>query len=58
MLSALRLRGKHPEDRVAIAFPEYARYRNLAAETAATLAAVGIEIWFVAEAGEVTGYDR
>jgi hypothetical protein len=58
VLSALRLRGKHPPDRVVIAFPDYARYRNLASETAATLAAVGIEIWFVTECGEVTGCDR
>lgn len=58
VLSALRLRGKHPDDRVVIAFPEYARYRNLAGETAETLAAVDIEIWFVTESGEVTGCDH
>jgi len=57
VLSALRLRDRHPQDRVVIAFPDYARYRNLAAETAATLGAVGVEIWFVAESGEVTVYD-
>lgn len=58
VLSALRLRNKHPIDRVVIAFPDFARYRNLAAETLATLAMVGIEIWFVSESGEVTACDR
>jgi hypothetical protein len=41
-----------------IAFPDFARYKNLAAETAATLAVVGIEIWFVTGSGEVTGCER
>lgn len=53
VLSALRLRGQHSGDRVAIAFPDFSRYRQLAAETAATLRVVGIEIWFVSESGEV-----
>jgi hypothetical protein len=43
---------------VVIAFPDYARYRELAAETAATVGAVGVEIWFVSGLGEVTVCDR
>lgn len=57
VLSTLRLRHKHAADRVVIALPDFARYRNLAAETAATLRKVGIEMWFVTEAGEVSEYD-
>jgi DNA-binding CsgD family transcriptional regulator len=54
VLSALRLRGKHPADRVVTAFPDFTRYRNLAAETAAPLRTIGIEIWLVTESGDVT----
>lgn len=54
VLSALRLRGRNPADRVLTVFPDFRRYRNLADETAATLLAAGIEIWFVNESGEVS----
>lgn len=57
VLSALRLRTKHPDDRVVIAFPDMTRYRNLASETTAPLHKVGIETWFVTESGEVTDHD-
>lgn len=56
VLSALRLRGKNPTDRVLTVFPDFRRYRNLADETATTLRAVGIEIWFVKESGDVTAH--
>lgn len=56
VLSALRLRGRNPTDRVLTVFPDFRRYRNLADETAATLHAVGIEIWFVNESGDVTAH--
>jgi hypothetical protein len=56
--SALRLRAKHPDDQVVIAFPDMARYRHLAAATATPLRAVGIDTWFVTESGEVTDYDE
>lgn len=51
------MRAKHPADRVAIAFPNFPRYRNLAVETGALLRKIGIEIWFVTELGEVSGSD-
>jgi len=41
---------------VLTVFPDFRRYRNLADETAATLRAVGIEIWFVNESGDVTAH--
>lgn len=53
VLSALRLRGRYAEDRVAVALPAFDRYRRLAEETAPTLGVVGIEVWFVDESGEV-----
>jgi hypothetical protein len=58
VLSAVRLRARHLADRVVTVFPDMARYQNLAAETAATLLVVGIEIWFVSESGAVTVHDR
>lgn len=56
MLSALQLRGRHPDDRVLTVFPDFSRYRNLADETGGPLRATGIEIWFVAESGEATAH--
>lgn len=56
VLSALRLRGRNPADRVLTVLPDFRRYRNLADETAGTLGAVGIEIWFVNESGEVSSH--
>jgi MarR family protein len=56
VLSALRLRGKNPDDRVLMVFPDFPRYRNLADETAATLRTVDVEIWFVKESGAVSAY--
>jgi len=57
VLTVLRLRGRHPVDRVVIAFPDFPRYRSLAAETATTLRTVDIEVWFAGESGEVRTYD-
>ena len=54
VFSALRLRAKHDDDRVVVAFPAFPRYENLADEVAPVLARAGIEMWFVGEDGEVS----
>lgn len=47
VFSALRLRAKHDDDRVIVAFPAFRRYERLADEVAPVLARAGIEMWFV-----------
>lgn len=53
-LQRARLRAKHDDDRVIVAFPAFPRYVNLADEVAPVLARADIEIWFVREDGEVS----
>jgi len=53
VLAAMRLRGKEPTWRSVIALPDFPRYRDLYAETAASLAAAQIEIWWVHQTGSV-----
>ncbi|RYB88516.1 hypothetical protein EUA06_20470 [Nocardioides glacieisoli] len=53
VLAAMRLRGKEPTWRSVIAFPDFPRYRDLHAETAGSLAAAQIEVWWVDQAGAV-----
>jgi Holliday junction resolvase-like predicted endonuclease len=53
VLAAMRLRGKEPTWRSVIALPDFPRYRDLHAETAAPLAAAQIEIWWVDQVGLV-----
>lgn len=53
MLAAMRLRGKEPEWRSIIALPDFPRYRDLHAETAGSLAAAQIEVWWVDQTGAV-----
>lgn len=53
VLAAMRLRGKEPTWRSVIALPDFPRYRDLHAETAASLAAAQIEIWWVDQVGLV-----
>lgn len=53
VLAAMRLRGKEPTWRSVIALPDFLRYRDLYAETAASLAAAQIEIWWVHQTGSV-----
>src|SRR5262249_30226688 len=55
VLAAMRLRGKEPSWRNVIALPDYSRYRALYAETSGSLAAAGIEVWWVNEGGSVDG---
>jgi hypothetical protein len=53
VLAAMRLRGKEPTWRSVIALPNLARDRDLHTETAASLAAAQIEIWWVDQDGLV-----
>jgi Holliday junction resolvase-like predicted endonuclease len=53
VLAAMRLRGKEPTWRSVIALPDFPRYRDLHAETAASLAAAQIEICWVDQVGLV-----
>lgn len=47
VLAAMRLRGRKPDWRSVIALPEFPRYRDLHADTAPSLDAAGIEVWWV-----------
>ncbi|MER6974547.1 hypothetical protein ACFVDI_04860 [Nocardioides sp. NPDC057767] len=51
VLAAMRLRGKEPSWRSVIALPDFPRYRDLHSETVGSLAAAGIEVWWVDQAG-------
>lgn len=51
VLAAMRLRGKEPTWRSVIALPDFPRYRDLHAETAGSLAAAQIEVWWVDQSG-------
>jgi len=51
VLAAMRLRGKEPTWRSVIALPDFPRYRDLHAETAGSLAAANIELWWLDEVG-------
>ena len=53
VLAAMRLRGKEPAWRSVIALPDFPRYHDLHAETAGSLAAAQIEVWWVDQAGAV-----
>jgi hypothetical protein len=53
VLAAMRLRGKEPSWRSVIALPDFPRYRGLHSETVGSLAAAGIEVWWVDQAGEL-----
>ena len=53
VLAAMRLRGKEPTWHNVIALPDFPRYRDLHDETAGSLAAAQIQVWWVDEAGAV-----
>ncbi|WP_202977835.1 hypothetical protein [Nocardioides daphniae] len=53
VLAAMRLRGKEPGWGSVIALPDFPRYRDLHAETAGSLAAAQIEVWWVEQDGTV-----
>ncbi|WP_107767029.1 hypothetical protein [Nocardioides terrigena] len=53
VLAAMRLRGKEPTWGSVIALPDFPRYRDLHAETAGSLAAAQIDVWWVDQTGAV-----
>ena len=56
LLKALRLQGTYPEAQVALALPDFPRYRTLFAETRGGLERLGIAVLFVRESGEVDAW--
>jgi hypothetical protein len=53
LVPAMKLRGREPESRSVMCFPDFPVYRKLWAETAASLQVAGIEVWLVSEDGAV-----
>ena len=53
LLKALRLQTKHPNAKIALAFPDFPRYRALFDETRIGLRRLGIAVLFVDSAGKV-----
>ena len=53
VLAAMRLREKEPTWRSVIALPDFPRYRALHSETVGSLAAAGIEVWWVDQTGSL-----
>lgn len=52
-LKALRMQSAYPTAQVAIALPDFPRYRTLFRETASALQRLGVITMFVAESGQV-----
>jgi hypothetical protein len=50
----VRLRDEFPADDVAMAFPDFPRYRTLLSETGKSLIALRIGIFFVSETGLIS----
>jgi len=55
LLTALRLRHRHPEAAVGLAFPDFPRYQTLLEETGAFLQKAGIVVYIVCEDGYIAG---
>lgn len=55
LLAAMRLRAKEPGWRSVIVLPDFPRYRDLYAETAGSLAAAQIEVWWIQQNGALEG---
>ena len=53
ILAAMKLRSRQPDWRSVIALPRFPRYEHLLVETAGSLAAAGIEVWWVYQDGRV-----
>jgi hypothetical protein len=53
LLKVVRHRGTHPRDLVATAFPKFARYESLLAESFDSLDRLGVGVFLVPEAGPV-----
>ncbi len=56
LLKALQLRQSHPDESVAMAFPDRPRYRSLLESTASTLTTMRVTVFLVAEDGSVTAW--
>jgi hypothetical protein len=54
LVPAMRLRNREPETRSVICFPDFPVYRRLYEDTASSLRAATIEVWFVSETGDVS----
>lgn len=54
LLSGVLMRAESPSFRVALAFPDFATYRNLAERSVRPLDDAGIELWLVAASGSVS----
>jgi hypothetical protein len=57
LLSAVLIRDAKPQERVALAFPDVARYRDLLARSAQSLAAIRVEALLVDDGGRVVTVD-
>ena len=53
LLKAMRLQTKNPEAKIALAFPDFPRYRTLLRETEGGLRKLGIAVLFAFESGRV-----
>jgi hypothetical protein len=53
LLKVVRQRGTEPGDLVAMAFPDFERYRSLCRDTSEPLAELGIGVMLVTESGKV-----
>jgi len=53
LLKAVRLQSKHRSARVAMAFPDFPRYRQLFVETASGLEKLGVTVFFIRDDGNV-----
>ncbi len=53
VLAAMRLRSRERDWRSVIALPDFSRYRDLHRETVGSLAAAGIDVWWVHRDGDV-----
>lgn len=49
----MRLQHAHPEAEIALAFPDFPRYRTLHEQTRSGLGKLGVAIMFVTESGSV-----
>ncbi|GAA1157843.1 hypothetical protein GCM10009630_65030 [Kribbella jejuensis] len=52
LLKAMRMRGADTDARVAVAMPDYPRYRSILSEIEASLRGAGVEVWLLSERGE------
>lgn len=57
LLKAMRLQGAHPDAQVALAFPDFPRYRGLLGEVEAGVAKLGLWVLFVGADGGVETCD-